>query len=48
MGILSLADPDAEWRPWSARGRIFASTAEYRAYIEEMADRDEVVESELF
>ncbi len=46
--ILDFAAPDAEWRPYSAQGRVFAGTDEYRAFIAEMGDRGEVVESRLF
>jgi ketosteroid isomerase-like protein len=45
--ILDFAAPEAEWRPYSARGRVFRSTAEYAAYIDEMAQREEVVEAML-
>jgi ketosteroid isomerase-like protein len=47
LGILAFATPDARWQPYSARGRVFETTAEYRAYIEEMVERDEVVEPTL-
>ncbi|MDX6671334.1 MAG: hypothetical protein QOI91_1697 [Solirubrobacteraceae bacterium] len=46
--ILDFAAPEAEWRPYSAGGRTFASTAEYARYIEDQARRHEVVESRLF
>lgn len=46
-GILRFAAPDAEWRPYSARGRAFHDTAEYEAYIEEMERNQEVVEAQL-
>jgi ketosteroid isomerase-like protein len=47
-GILDYAAPEAEWRPFSAGGRTFASTADYARYIEDQASRHEVVESKLF
>ena len=47
QSILEFAAPDAEWMPYTAGGRHFASTAEYRAYMEEMARREEVVEATL-
>jgi ketosteroid isomerase-like protein len=46
-GILPFARPDAEWRPYSARGRVFHGSAEYEAYIEEMEHRQEIVEAQL-
>ena len=46
-GILAFAAPDAEWRPYSARGRVFHGTDEYAAYIEEMERNLEVVEAQL-
>jgi ketosteroid isomerase-like protein len=45
--ILDFAAADAEWLPYTAGGRHFATTAEYRAYIEGMQARDEVVEATL-
>jgi hypothetical protein len=33
-GILRHAAPDARWRPYSAGGRVFQDTAEYRAEVE--------------
>ncbi|HEX3317875.1 MAG TPA: nuclear transport factor 2 family protein [Solirubrobacteraceae bacterium] len=45
--VLDFAAPDAEWVPWSAGGRRFRSTAEYRAYLEEMDRRHEIVEATL-
>ena len=46
-GILRFAAPEAEWRPYSARGRVFHGTAEYGAYIDEMERNQEVVEAQL-
>ena len=46
-GILRFAAPDAEWRPYSARGRVFHGTAEYGDYIEEMERNQQVVEAQL-
>lgn len=46
-GIMAFAAPDAEWRPYSAHGRVFHGNAEYSAYIEEMEQRLEVVEAQL-
>jgi ketosteroid isomerase-like protein len=46
-GILDFAAPDAEWRPYSAHGRVFHGNAEYAAYIEEMERNAEIVESKL-
>jgi ketosteroid isomerase-like protein len=45
--ILDFAAPEAEWRPYSAHGRVFHSTAEYQRYIQEMTEREEVVEATL-
>jgi ketosteroid isomerase-like protein len=45
--ILEFAAPDAEWVPYTAGGRRFATTEEYRAYLAEMERRDEVVEATL-
>jgi ketosteroid isomerase-like protein len=45
--VLEFAAADAEWRPYSARGRVFRSTAEYQGYIREMKEREEVVEATL-
>jgi len=46
-GILPFATPDAEWRPYSARGRVFHGSDQYEAYIEEMEHRQEIVEAQL-
>ena len=46
-GILPFARPDAEWRPYSARGRVFHGNAEYAAYIDEMERNQEIVEAKL-
>ena len=46
-GILDFAAPDAEWRPYSAHGRVFHGNEEYAAYIEEMERNREVVEAQL-
>jgi ketosteroid isomerase-like protein len=46
-GILPFAAPDAEWRPYSARGRVFQGSDEYGAYIDEMEQRQEIVEAQL-
>jgi ketosteroid isomerase-like protein len=45
--ILDYAAPDATWAPYTAGGRTFTSTEEYRAYIDEMARREEVVDASL-
>ena len=47
QGVLEFAAPDAEWVPYSAGGRRFRTTAEYRAYLDEMDRRHEVVEATL-
>ena len=47
LGILDFAAPDARWEPYSAGGRVFHTTAEYRAYIEDMVEREEVLEATL-
>lgn len=47
VGILAFAAPDARWEPYSAGGRVFETTAEYRSYIEEMLSREEIVEPTL-
>jgi len=47
VGILAFAAPDARWEPYSAGGRVFETTAEYRSYIEEMPSREEIVEPTL-
>ena len=46
-GILPFAAPDAEWRPYSAHGRVFHGNDEYAAYIDEMERKLEVVEAHL-
>jgi ketosteroid isomerase-like protein len=43
--ILDFAAQDAVWEPYSAGGRRFATTDEYRAFIEAQDERDEIVES---
>jgi ketosteroid isomerase-like protein len=48
VGILDFAAPDAIWRPFSADGRVFASTAEYRSYLEHVGPRDDLVEASMF
>ena len=45
IGILEFAAEDAVWIPFSADGREFSSTADYRAYIETMSEREEIVEA---
>lgn len=47
VGILGFAAPDARWEPYTAGGRVFETTAEYRAYIQGMLGRDEIVEPML-
>lgn len=47
VGILAFAAPDAHWEPYTAGGRVFETTAEYRAYIQGMLGRDEIVEPTL-
>jgi hypothetical protein len=44
-GILAWAAQDAEWRPHSAEQRIFRSTAEYGAYIDQAEARGVRVDS---
>jgi ketosteroid isomerase-like protein len=46
-GILAFAAPDAEWRPYSAKGRVFHGSDEYGAYIDEMDRNQQVVEAQL-
>ncbi len=46
-GILAFAADDAEWRPYSAHGRVFHGNEEYGDYIEEMERNREIVESQL-
>ena len=46
-GILAFAAPDAEWRPYSAHGRVFHGNDEYAAYIDEMERNFKVVEAQL-
>jgi ketosteroid isomerase-like protein len=48
LGILEFAAPDAVWRPYSAGGRVFASTAEYRSYLEGIGPGDDIVEASMF
>jgi ketosteroid isomerase-like protein len=48
VGILDFAAPDAVWRPFSADGRVFDSTAEYREYLADVGPRDDVVEASMF
>lgn len=47
VGILAFASPDAHWRPYTAGGRVFETTAEYRSYIESMVGREELIEATL-
>ncbi len=47
VGVLAFAAPDARWMPYSAGGRVFETTDEYRSYIEEMRSRQEIVEPTL-
>lgn len=47
QSILEYAALDAEWVPYTAGGRRFATTADYRAYLEEMDRRQEVVDATL-
>ena len=46
--ILAFAAPEARWRPHSAGGRFFKTTAEYGAYLREMQQHGELVEATLF
>jgi ketosteroid isomerase-like protein len=45
--ILDFAAPDAEWRPYSAGGRVFADTESYRAHVAEQQLRGEFVDATL-
>jgi hypothetical protein len=45
--ILDFAAPDAEWAPYTAGGRSFSTTEDYRSFIDEMSRREEVVEATL-
>jgi ketosteroid isomerase-like protein len=47
LSILEYAAPDAEWVPYTAGGRRFVTTADYRAYLDEMDRREDVVEATL-
>src|SRR4051794_35978183 len=47
LATLDYAAPDAKWFPYSAEGRSFETTAEYREYVEAMPDRDEILEASL-
>ena len=44
-GVLSLAAEDARWAPYSAHGRRFRTTAEYRAQHAELSEAGERVEA---
>lgn len=46
--ILDFAADDAVWIPYSAEGREFSSTAEYRRFIQESGDHGQSVESDAF
>jgi ketosteroid isomerase-like protein len=48
QGILRFAAPDAEWRPYSAGGRTFTTTADYRRHIERVGEQHEIVEAKMF
>lgn len=45
--ILDFAAPDAEWRPYSAGGLVFADTAGYRAHLAEQELRGEFADATL-
>ena len=45
--ILDFAAPDAEWRPYSAGGLVFADTESYRAHVTEQVRRGEFVDATL-
>lgn len=47
FGILAFAAPGARWEPYTAGGRVFETTDEYRSYIEGMLGREEIVEATL-
>ena len=47
LAALDFASPDATWIPYSAEGRVFESTDEYRRHVEGMPEREEVVEARL-
>ncbi|MDX6642257.1 MAG: hypothetical protein QOD76_219 [Solirubrobacteraceae bacterium] len=48
QGILRFAAPDAEWRPYSAGGKTFTTTAAYGRYIQRMTKQQEIVEAKMF
>jgi ketosteroid isomerase-like protein len=45
--ILDFAAPDAEWRPYSAGGLVFADTESYRVHVAEQQRRGEFVDATL-
>jgi len=46
--ILPFAAPNAVWIPFSAGGRAFEGTDEYRAFIREQEAKEEIVEARAF
>ena len=46
-GILPFASRDAEWRPYSADGKVFLGTDRYREFVREMLKRGERVDATL-
>ena len=47
-GILDFASADAVWIPFSAGGKEFNGTDEYRSFLEAQQAQDEVVEARAF
>jgi ketosteroid isomerase-like protein len=47
-GILSFATPDAVWIPFSAGGRVFNSTDEYREFLGAQEAQEESVQARAF
>ena len=48
QAILDFAAPDAVWIPYSAAGREFTGTEEYRAFVEAQEAQNEVVQARAF
>lgn len=46
--ILSFAAADAVWIPFSAGGRVFHGTPEYRTFVEDQQADNEVVQARAF
>jgi ketosteroid isomerase-like protein len=46
--VLEIVDPDVEWRPYGAHGRVLHGAGDLRDYMAEFSKRGEDVEAEVY